>query len=419
MDARETYISEQARGLTVSVPAAGLLHGVVSVVEQDYRWVRPIRFAEGQMRALGSCQAWHPGLYRQMARTTAGVSVEFETDACRVALEVLVDAEPRGTRAVLDRIDGTDTDDPLPHDGISADVDKRHVWFGMPEAGAQLVEVQLDGEDPEDALGIQPLPGMSRTRHVRIWLPALRGCLVREVLCDGTFIRPVAKRKHLLVLGDSIVQGFVSEDPAYSWPAQLAGKLGLDLINQGINGQVFQPGSLYSLAGLIEPEHIVIAYGARYRHETCMARLVSLDIRSYLAEVSRLWPRVQTHVLTPLWQGEEHMPAHSASSYVQVPSFIATHAASHEQMVLVDGQELMDADASLIADDYAHPNADGCKQIATRLYAVMRVPRLRPSSVGKRRKPRSSAKEISERDQAAKDEEENLTARLPFTDMLE
>ena len=52
--------------------------------------------------------------------------------------------------------------------------------------------------------------------------------------------------------------------------------------------------------------------------------------------------------------------------------------------------ELMEHDATLLADGYEHPNQQGCRQIAQRLNGVIRVPGLRPSSVGKRRKKRKS-----------------------------
>ena len=58
-------------------------------------------------------------------------------------------------------------------------------------------------------------------------------------------------------------------------------------------------------------------------------------------------------------------------------------------MVLVDGLELLDHDPALFADGFEHPNAAGNRQVATRLNAVMRVPGLRPSSVGRRRKKRT------------------------------
>lgn len=387
----EKTAAERAHGSMARVPAADLLHGVLGVAEQDGRWVRPLRFSEEQLRALGSCQAWHPGLYRQMARTTSGVTVEFETDAREVALELRVDAEPRATRSVLELLDQPAGMAPQSHDGVSADVDGRHLWCGMPEVGTSLVRIELAGSDPEDALGLQPLPGMGRTRLVRIWLPALRGCEVRDLLHDGSFVQAVPQRPCLLALGDSITQGFVSEDPACAWPALLASRLKLDLVNQGLAGQVFQPDALYGLAGLLKVERIVVALGTNYCFEPCQASLVARDIRSYLAEIARLWPGVPTQVVSPLWHDEGFAPTHPRSCHAQVPEHIAAQVAKHGQMTYVDGLELVEHDASLFADGSVHPNKKAHRQIATRLNAVMRIPGLRPSSVGRRR-PKKAAR---------------------------
>lgn len=408
----EAISNERTRAALVSAPAAGLVHGTVSMVEQDYRWVRPLRFTEEQMRALGSCQAWHPGLYRQMARTTAGVCVEFDTDAYEIALEVRVDPEPRGTRDVLDHIDAGQSEGSRPHDGVSADVNGRHLPCSMPGPRDELVCYSFEGSDPEDELGLMPLPGLARTRHVRIWLPCLRGCVVRDVFCDGTFIRPVPHRRTLLVLGDSIAQGFVADDPAFAWPSLLAKRLGLDVLNQGVGGQVFQPGSLYGLAGAIDVARIIVAFGENYRYESCLARRVSRDVRSYLVEVARLWPQVPTQVLTPLWHDEELWPSHVMSCFDQVPSFIAAHAAPYDQMSVVDGLELLDHDPAILADGFEHPGQRGMRQIATRLNGVIRIPGLRPSSVGKRRRRRKALP------QAQETEPVDNTMMLPFEGLL-
>lgn len=407
MGLREALQDERSRALLGSVPAAGLLHGAVTVVEQDFRWVRPLRFSDDQLRALGSCQAWHPGLFRQMARTTAGITVEFETDATEVALEIRLDREPKGTRAVLDEADRRAGGMRLPHDGISLDADGRHLPCVMPFGTDEYVVFPLPSNDHESELGLQALPGLARTRHVRIWLPALRGCLVRDVICNGTFLRAVPRRKQLLVLGDSIAQGFVSDDPAHAWPSLLATRMGLDVLNQGVGGQVFQPGSLFGLAGVTDPARIIVAYGENYRYEPCMARRISPDIRSYLLEVARLWPQVPTCVLTPLWHDEEASPSHGMSCWKQVPSFIAAHVAPHDHMMLVDGLDLMDHDPALMADGCEHPGERGCRQIATRLNAVIRIPGLRPSSVGRRRK----------RKLPTEPEADSNTLRLPFGDL--
>ena len=412
MGFKESVRDEQARERLVSAPAAGFLHGEVGATERYHRWVRPLRFSDEQIRALGSVQAWHPGLYRQMARTTAGICIEFETDAREVALEVWPDAEPKATRAVLAEVERYTGTGWMPHDGISADVERHHIACRMPAEREGVLFFSLGGHDPEDALGLQPLPGMGRNRHVRIWLPALRGCQIRDLMCDGTYLHQVPRRKALLVLGDSIAQGFVSGDPAFAWPTLLATRLDLDVVNQGVGGQVFQPGTLFGFAGLVDPARIIVAFGENYRYEPCMARRISRDIRSYLLEVSRLWPHVPTQVITPLWHDEEASPSHPMSCYEQLPSFLSAHCAPHDQMTLIDGMELLDHDPELLADGYEHPNLRGNRQIATRLNAVIRVPGLRPSSVGKRRRRKTQSSAAEE------PLSPNDTIAIPFDELI-
>ncbi len=369
----------------VSADASSLLHGAIRTTAEGDGWVRPWRFSEEQMRALGSCQAWHPGLFRQMARATSGVCLEFETDSSEVAVEVMLDEEPPATRTVLRSVDDA-TDDapddapddaadgtPSPHDGLSCVSDGHRLGVAMPAAGEKSVLFSLDSLDDVPAGAPMRLPGMGDTHHVRIWLPCLRGCRVRRVVGNGTTVTAVDARPNLLVLGDSIAQGFVSGDPAATWPALLADELGLDLLNQGLGGQVFQPGSLFGLARSIQPERIVVELGENYRYEPCRARLVTRDVRSYLLEVARLWPGVDTTVLTPLWHDEYSHPSHPLSCFPGIPSFIAAHVAPHDQMRLADGQRLLDHKASLMADGYEHPNAKGSRQVAERLLCVMRT----------------------------------------------
>ena len=359
----------QGPGSLPFVYAHEILHGCVRCEVDRDGWSRPWRMTAEQVRALGSAGAWHPGLFRQMARSTAGICLEFETDACEVALEIKPDKEPAGTAAQLRLIDGEDPEARRPHDGLSVDVDGRHLDVRVPKDGVVDFLLEAPGELPEE--GLMVLPGLGRHRRVRMWLPVLRGCQVRSLVHDGTYLRPVAKRRELLVLGDSIAQGFVADDPGLTWPALLAGRLGLDLLNQGIGGQVMQPGSLFGLPARVDPALIVVEFGANYRFEACSTRLVAADVRRYLDEVSRLWPEVPTLVVTPLWHDEDAWPTHSMSCFESVASLIAAQVGRHGQMTLVDGMGLMDHDSAVLADGFDHPNARGNGQIAERLLINM------------------------------------------------
>lgn len=355
----------QGGGFGVTCAASGLLHGCVRLTSEGAGWVRPWRLTDAQMRSVGSCGAWHPGLLRQMGHTTAGISLEFETDATEVRLGVRLDEEPPGTRAVLERMVPPVEIDTV--DALSADIDGRHLSGLLPVEGTLTIAL----EDLSANGGQAVLPGFGQTHHVRIWLPALRGCLLRDVRGDGSFIEPVAERAHLLVLGDSIAQGFTTGDPALSWPARLAEGLGIDLVNQGLGGQVFQPGTLRALSAVVTPELIVVELGENYRFEPCRERVVAHDIRSYLAEVAHSWPHVATYVCTPTWHDETRSFSHALSCWKRVPELIAEVVPGHAQMRLVEGDTLMDHDHACLADLDGHPNARGAAQIAERLHAYI------------------------------------------------
>ena len=295
-----------------SAPASKLLHACLRTTEEQGGWVRPHRFTESQMRTISSAAAWHPGLYRQMAECSAGVFLDFSTDADEVVLEVSVDPEPSGTASCLKHVDGSDPRQP--HDGVSCDFDGVHLDARLPERigegreATSIVSFALP-EQAEGEGGQEALPGLEAPHRVRIWLPSLRSCAVRKLYCSGKIIEPMPAGDLIIALGDSITQGFVADDPARCWTALVGAELGCEVLNQGVGGQVFQIQSLGGMAAAGSPKHVIIAFGANYRYEACEAEAVRKDIRRYLAEVSELWPKVPTwvpqHSLPP---GPPHTP---------------------------------------------------------------------------------------------------------------
>lgn len=370
----DDFALEDVSSWLVRARALDYLHGSLRVARLDGGWIRPSRFLGDQERALSSCAAWHPGLFSQMSRCTTGISLEFETDAQHVLLEVRLDPEPSGTSAVLEDVPGASL-----ADGVSCDADGLHITPREPddlplahalsrevegranEAGSSAIEFDLaPGELPE-------LPGLGDSKCVRLWLPALRGCAIRDIWCDGMFMRPVAKRPLLLVLGDSIAQGFVAGDPAWAWPSLVARELGLDLVNQSIGGQVFQPGSLEGLAEMGDPSCVVVALGANYLYEPCSERSVATDVMHYLDEVARLWPSARVWVMGPIWHDDEALSVHPRSCYGSVRDIICHETARHAGWSFVDGGALMAHERSLLADGMCHPNREGAEQIAAHM----------------------------------------------------
>ena len=369
----------EGRSLLTRADAAGFLHGHLDREDGPYGWVRPLRLLPTQLRAIGSCQAWHPGLYRRMATATAGVSLEFETNASEVALEIAPDEEPAATRRLRERVfapaetfDGVACEvdgrvrEPGWGEGLAISVDAAGEDAGPLPPGARLVPFALD--DPAATPGApQMLPGFGPTHRVRIWLPCLRGVRVRALWGDGSGFAAVPARPSLLVLGDGPAQGMACGNPALAWPSRLSGRLGLDLINQAIHDQVFQPGMLSGLGSVGGIEAIVVALGAAYRHEPCQARLVARDVRTFLSELARLYPETPTWVVTPLWHNAERLPDRAGSCIAELGPMIAANVAAHDEMELVDGLSLLDHRVDLLAEAEEMPGAQGAHQIARRL----------------------------------------------------
>ncbi len=379
--------SQRDRELLSSDPAARFLHGAL-LCQDEGAWVRPSRFSETQLRMLQSCMAWHPGIFRTHARSTSGMCLRFRTDASEIAVSLRLDPESRDTVQRLAEIDGGVRR--RPHDGMSVTVDGRHAGASLPVelesglpglpqlAGSEVFVASL--VDPEDAPldGMAPLPGFGRMHEVTVWLPNLRGCVLGDLWTDGFVVEPVEDRPTLLVMGDSSVQGFGADDPALSWPASLADLLGMDLVNQGIAGEVFQQG-MASSSG-IEPALVVLSYGLSYRAEPCGGARTASEVGAFMGEVCRAWPKTPAIVVTPFQTDPKKAPAHRASCFGDLAPILSRAAAPHPLTHVVDGHILHDAgpEASLPSGE---PTVLGCEQVAERLLVSLELSRHTPEAL--------------------------------------
>ena len=383
MGIRETLVSPSARAaeartwLTLD-KASDYVCGAIEVVAERDGWSRPRRFFASQTRAICSCMAWHPGLFRSMAQTTAGVCLRFATDATEIALAVRLDDESRGTARVLGPIDKGRRR--RPHDGVSVVVDGRPVGCVMPEPlgrvlpwieqsmGLELATFSLRDASVDPSDEIVAIPGLGKRREVCVWLPCLRGCVVRELWTNGTFVEPMAKRAKLLVLGDSIGQGFCSDDPAQTWAALLSERLSRELCNQSVGGQVFQPTMITDDA-VDAVSHVIIELGLNYRWERCAPSQIIADTRAFVLGIRRTYPNARLCILTPTWCDESVAPSLYPQGLITAMSALED-AAKDCEACFVSGLELLDHDDRMLADG-EHPNAAGHGQIAKRLFEVL------------------------------------------------
>lgn len=320
---------ETLESLTLaSVCATDFLCGIVETTAEQDGWARPQRFGARQRRALSSCLAWHPGQFRQMAAATSGVCLRFATDSTTLALAVRLDEEPPATRATLKGCGDE------PQDGLSLEVDGQQREVLQPRNDLLIFMV----DDSGDGFGgaTMALPGLGTRHEVCLWLPCLRGCTIRELWADGTYVEPLPPRPRLLVLGDELAQGYCCGDPACTWPALMARDLELELVNQSVAGQVFQPSSILD-AQVDNVTKVVVELGANYVQERCDKATVAADVRGFMSEVARHWPQAEACVITPTWQVSRGC---ANSCYREVGNILARAARTRGAQV-VDGRKMV------------------------------------------------------------------------------
>lgn len=357
----------------VHARAAMLLHGSFDLTDAGQGWVRASRFLPEQRQALTSCQAWYPGIFRQMARCSAGMTIEFETDCSFINIEVRSDAEPKAASNVFA---GALDERLVIADPYVIEVDGQVVRGVLPNEplANSLIKIDISalvqGVEEQDDEPLQLLPLMETGHSVRVWLPCLRGCELGDVYGEGSFIRPIAKRAQLLVLGDSVAQGFCAANAAENWPALVARERNFDLVNQSVGAQVFQYSSLAGLdelKGELDPEIIIVALGANYRWEPCGECIVSRAIQVYLEGLDELFPKAKLMVMLPSVEAHEPV-AHSC--YKQVPAYIQKAALKVRSKRVAEGRPALlisqtpELERELWYDEDGHPTSEGHMYLA-------------------------------------------------------
>ena len=323
------------------VPLEGkkeLFHGIVSLKKTPYGVV-PSRMTDRLLDFYRS-RGGEPRLIR--AQGSAGVRLQFRTKAERMALRIKFGPFIRN------------------HFGFDISCDSVPV--------KRLIEKTA----MEDFSFETELPG-NGLRTVIVSFPWQTECTVMSLqLDDVSVVEPVANPgPPIVMLGDSITQGYEVSAPEESYAARTAAGLGREWINLAVGGMTMRGEG--TEAALDYPwDTALLAYGVN----DCAGR-VPLDefrqetMRSLKALCGRSGAKI--FMIAPLpWPGcpADHPADRSLQKYREI---LAECAGKFPQAALVDGTILLENDPRFFAEDMIHPNAQGMKRIADRLIPLIRA----------------------------------------------
>lgn len=338
---RKSSQTKQEPSLTVHNDIERYIRGAVRFVRTESGLIQPYRFTAPQMEMLE-----HIGRARR-AIATSGVIIDFLTTGNTVAFDCSITRGLDRMHHVFETVMQHEGVLGSPEDGIVDGIDV--VAGGLRSYTTTVVDgkIKLDFDNPSG----------ERT-EVRIFLPYIMSVAVGNLAVNGE-LEPAPPRGYLLALGDSITQGFVVGCPSLTYPAQVATALGLDLVNQGIAGHVFDRRTLRGLDELRAnpPRVITVAYGTNDWARKDNARAIQRGAERYLSRLMRTFPGVPIYVISPLWRADEQDPVPSGVPLTWVGDMLANLCSQRDVLHFVDGYHAIPKNPVMLADGRLHPGS--------------------------------------------------------------
>ena len=315
---------DRTEGMAVDAEATrALCAGALRIVEED-GFLRADRFTPGQRDHYGGDPVW-----KRRTDLDAGVGLEFVSDTDAVSFDYRITYRDRDWFHFDLLVDGTLVDS-FGEDGIRCDHGR-----------------------------VRFVIGGGRPRRIGILFPhtvALTFAGLR--LSPGATLAPCApKRRRLLCLGDSILQGMDARHPVHAVAHAFARHWDMTLLNQSVGGLVFDARTLDADLGFA-PDMILVAYGTNDWDKRADFAEFAANLAAYVDRLVRLFAGIPIRVATPIWRTDQEQTK-STGTLADIRREIARVCARHENMLVLDGERLVPHRPQWFDDRGIHPDDTG------------------------------------------------------------
>lgn len=269
-------------------------------------------------------ESFFNGYFGKNCRSTAGVTLNFESNAKELIIE-------------YGRMDYTNN---LTEQFVDLYVNNSYVkTFSTNEK----IVYQSQGEN----------------QLYTVYLPTYSFPIISNMeLKDATIFNPIKKEIDILFMGDSITQGASKEvKPSNTYVMRVARGLNIGILNQGNSGFVYDEGAIEKVCA---PKYIITAYGINDFYRKTDEQLEEYTI-AFLKKVRKTYPNSKIISILPLWSlcGEE------ATVFVAKREMLNKIYKQYSDYI-INGQNLIEHKREVLADA-VHPNEEGFKQYGDNL----------------------------------------------------
>jgi len=272
--------------------------------------------------------------------TTAGVQLEFKTDAHEVKLSVFVTPTlaSRSFFSIDVFVDGKFYDclKNINDDEINGDYASKEYKLGSfdkvfsLEKGVKTVRIVL-------------------SHSVKVEIEELD--LVGATFCDA-----VKPDKTIVAYGDSITQGYDAVHPSATYAVQLARLLDAQLFNKGISGAPFI-ADLPKVSEYENPDYVTIAYGVNDWGSAKPAEFTEYCSK-FIKNIAEKYPNSKKFIITPIWCWDFE-DEKSLGKFSDIERLIKEICENYPEIKLISGVNLVPHKEEMYGDLKLHPNDTG------------------------------------------------------------
>lgn len=292
-------------------------------------YVFPKHFSENDIKAFEVLEKEYQG-WGWRAGFCCGASLELKTDASKIGFKYFVRSASSDANTfdlyVNDKLQSVHT--------VSGE-GKFSVSFDLPE-----------GE-----------------KKVTIYFPNDCELGIKDLEFDGGYRAVKSKGKKVLIIGDSITQGYGTFMSGASYVNVLKRKTGFDILPQGIGGLTFKHETLNKPEGFM-PDMIIVALGTNYYDIEYYE--YEKEAKAFYEKLHGLWGDVPIFDITPLWRNDSV----KWDRFMHCIDVVKSECRKYENITVIDGFDLVPhTDFAFL--DKVHPNAWGAELMADALSKII------------------------------------------------
>ena len=311
-----------------------IVHGAARIEEGDGK-ISFFRFTKEQQELYKNVCAD----FYMKSFSTSGISLEFDTDSENLSLSVLVDK------------------------GSSRSFFTHSIFVNGNRIGELSGNIGDNQNVPFDG-NFRLGDGMKRVKILFPW--SVASSVQSLELDDNAKVIPVEKRFNLLMLGDSITQGYDAMIPENAYAIKIAELFDAEARNKGIAGEQFF-AKLTLEKEDFSPDIITVAYGTNdWRHGT--KTRFKRECKGFFYNLRNSYPDTKIYAITPIWRVDIDNEQQIGESLSYIADFIKQVATEISDMVVIDGIDLVPHDSKYYQTDGVHPIDSGFEHYANNLW---------------------------------------------------